>query len=72
MLASLNLENSQYKNFSSFVDTEVEMQQKLKEALNNINQNKIQDLVHQTNSLNKTIKRNDNDLVDKTYNLKMN
>ncbi|TMW43375.1 hypothetical protein DOY81_011546 [Sarcophaga bullata] len=62
MLASLNLENSQYKNFSSFVDMEVKTQQKLKEALNNINQNKIQDLVHKTNSLNKTTKRNDNDL----------
>ena len=71
MLASLNLENSQYKNFSSFVDTEVEMQQKLKDALNNINQNKIQDLVRQTNSLNKITKRNDNDLVDKTDTLKM-
>ncbi|XP_023300735.2 uncharacterized protein LOC111682965 [Lucilia cuprina] len=67
MLASLKLENSQYKNFSTFVEDEIKIQQQLKEAFNNVNLNKIYELVDKTNNL----KTNESNLVEKTKNLQL-
>ncbi|XP_065364492.1 uncharacterized protein LOC135957635 [Calliphora vicina] len=67
MLASLNLENSQYKNFSTFVDNEVKIQEQLKEAFNSVNMKQMYELVDKTNNLT----TNESNLVDKTKNLKL-
>ncbi|KAM7347099.1 mis12 isoform 1-T3 [Cochliomyia hominivorax] len=51
MLASLNLENSQCKAFSSFVQTEVDIQKLLMESINSINKNKIYEFVDKMKQL---------------------
>lgn len=51
MLASLKLENTQYKSFSAFVKDEVIVQQQLKESFDSININKTYDLVNNIKNL---------------------
>lgn len=51
MLTSLNMENSQYKNFSSFVYSETEIQQQVKETFNSPNMDIIYKIADKTNNL---------------------
>lgn len=69
MLTSLNLENAQYKNLSSFVEDEIKIQQQLKESFNSVNMKRIYDLVNKTKNLNTN--NASSSLVDKTKNLKL-
>lgn len=48
MLASLKVENSQYKHFVPFLEEELHMQSLLKESFTSLNMKEINELVEKT------------------------